>query len=50
MSKGYHAALISLGSKSSQMTLEAMRKYFNEVDEINIKNLEVNVSGRDAEV
>lgn len=50
MNKGYRAAIISLGSKSSQMTLEAMRKYFNEVDDINIKHLEVNISGRDAEV
>lgn len=50
MSKGYRAAVISLGSKSSKMTIEAMRKYFNEVDDINIKHLEVNISGRDAEV
>ena len=40
--KKYKAALISLGSKSSKMTLEAMKKYFLEVDNINIKKLEVN--------
>jgi ribosomal protein S6--L-glutamate ligase len=35
------AALMSMGSVSSQMTLEAMKKYFSVVDDINIKNLEV---------
>jgi len=35
------AALMSLGSKSSVMTLEAMNKYFDVVDDINLKNLEV---------
>ena len=35
------AALMSLGSKSSVMTLEAMNKYFDTVDDINLKNLEV---------
>lgn len=35
------AALMSLGSKSSVMTLQAMDKYFDAVDDINIKNLEV---------
>ncbi len=35
------AALISLGSKSSQMIYEAMRKYFDEVDNLDIKKLEV---------
>jgi ribosomal protein S6--L-glutamate ligase len=35
------AALLSLGSKSSSMTLEAMKKYFDEVDNVNIKDVEV---------
>ena len=35
------AALISLGSVSSQWTLEEMRKYFDVVDDISIKDLEV---------
>jgi len=35
------AALMSLGSKSSKMTLEAMKKYFDEVDDINLKKMEV---------
>lgn len=37
------AALISLGSVSSKWTLEAMKKYFKEVDEINLKDIEVDV-------
>lgn len=35
------AALMSLGSKSSVMTLKAMKKYFSSVDDINLKNMEV---------
>lgn len=35
------AALISLGSRSSQWTLEAMEKYFEEVDNINLKHIEI---------
>lgn len=37
------AALISLGSVSSKWTAEAMRKYFEEVDEIDIRYIEVTV-------
>src|SRR3989344_1127494 len=37
------AAVISLGSKSSVMTAEALKKYFEEVDMINLKNIEVNL-------
>ena len=37
------AALISLGSKSSQWTAEEMEKYFGTVDNINLKELEVNL-------
>lgn len=37
------AALISLGSKSSLMTLDAMRKYFDQVDMIQLRNIEVNL-------
>ncbi len=48
--KKYRAALMSLGSKSSQMTIDAMREYFSEVEDINIKNIEVNISGKDAEL
>jgi ribosomal protein S6--L-glutamate ligase len=40
------AALISLGSKSSIMTSEAMKKYFDEVDMIQLKNIEVSL-GKD---
>lgn len=35
------AAIISLGSVSSKWTAEAMRKYFDEVDEIPLKSIEV---------
>jgi RimK family alpha-L-glutamate ligase len=35
------AALISLGSKSSVMTAEAMKKYFEKVDIIQLKNMEI---------
>jgi len=44
------AALISQGSISSQWTLEAMKKYFDEVDDIRIKDLEISISGKTAEV
>src|SRR3989338_4452028 len=35
------AAIISLGSKSSEMIAEAMKKYFSEVDMLNLKEIEV---------
>ena len=44
------AALISLGSKSSEWTAEAMKKYFDEVDEIKLKDIEINFSGKKSEV
>jgi ribosomal protein S6--L-glutamate ligase len=44
------AAIISLGSKSSKWTAEAMRKYFDEVDELNIKKIEINLTGKEANV
>lgn len=37
------AAVISLGSKSSEMTAEAMKNYFEQVDLIQLKNIEVNL-------
>jgi ribosomal protein S6--L-glutamate ligase len=40
------AALISLGSKSSLMTVEAMRKYFDAVDSVSIKNVEVTLGSK----
>ena len=39
------AALISLGSESSDMTTESMKKYFDIVDDIEIRNIEVNLTG-----
>ena len=44
------AALISLGSVSSKLTAEAMRKYFNVVDELNIKKFEINLTGKTSQV
>jgi ribosomal protein S6--L-glutamate ligase len=38
------AALISLGSESSEWTIKAMNKYFGGVDSIDIRNIEVNLS------
>ena len=35
-----------MGSKSSLMTLEAMKKYFDVVDDINIKNIEVTLGSK----
>lgn len=35
------AAIISLGSESSKMTAEAMKEYFDEVDMINIREIEI---------
>jgi len=43
------AALMSLGSKSSIMTLQAMKKYFDVVDDINLKGLEVTL-GKDLSI
>jgi len=44
------AAIISLGSQSSKWTAEAMQKYFSEVDQLNIKNIDINICGREAEI
>lgn len=38
------AALISLGSKSSEMTAEAMKQYFDHVDHIDLRTIEVNLT------
>ena len=44
------AAIISQGSVSSKWTFEAMKKYFDEVDDINVKNLEISISGSSAQI
>ncbi len=49
-SKRYRAALISLRSVSSQWTLAAMRELFEKVDDIELKKIEINFSGKTAEV
>src|SRR3989338_6954154 len=38
------AAVISLGSVSSQWTIEAMKQYFDSVDNIDLKKIEVDLS------
>ena len=40
------AAIISLGSVSSQWTYEAMKNYFDEVDNINIKDIEISLGSK----
>ncbi|MFH1848976.1 MAG: RimK family alpha-L-glutamate ligase [archaeon] len=40
------AALISLGSVSSKWTLEEMKNFFDEVDDINIKGIEITLGGK----
>ncbi|MBT4824944.1 RimK family alpha-L-glutamate ligase [Candidatus Woesearchaeota archaeon] len=45
-----NAAVISLGSVSSKWTLEAMEKYFDKVDKIDIRELEVKLGGKKIEV
>jgi ribosomal protein S6--L-glutamate ligase len=43
------AAIISQGSQSSIMTAEAMRKYFEQVDELQLMNIEVSL-GKEGEL
>ncbi len=44
------AALISLGSTSSKWTAEAMRKYFEEVDEIDIRKIEIKIGSKENQI
>ncbi len=44
------AGLISLQSKSSLMIVEALKKYFTNVDSLDIRKMEANLSGRDLEI
>lgn len=44
------AAVISLGSVSSQWTINSMKKHFDSVDNINIKYIEITFSGEKAEI
>ncbi len=44
------AAIISLGSISSKMTIEAMKKHFDEVDHIDIQELEVSLGEKKAQI
>jgi len=44
------AALISLGSISSKWTIEALKKYFSQVDHIDITELEVSLGEKKGEV
>ena len=40
------AALISMGSVSSEWSLKAMQKYFDEVDNLDVRNIEVDISDK----
>ena len=42
-------AFISLGSESSKMTAAALAKYFDTVDHLNLKNIEINL-GKEPQV
>ena len=44
------AAVISLGSTSSSWIVESLRKYFDQVDDLSIKDIETNFSGEKLEV
>src|SRR3989344_4254272 len=44
------AAIISLGSVSSKWIYESMKKYFDEVDMLNLQDIEVNIGKGGAEV
>lgn len=44
------AAILSQGSLSSKWTIDAMKEYFDVVDDLNIKHLEINFSGNQAQV
>jgi len=44
------AAVLSLESESSKWTIEAMKKYFDEVDALNIRYIEISMSGKKAEI
>jgi ribosomal protein S6--L-glutamate ligase len=44
------AALVSLGSESSVWTIKAMERYFDNVDNIDLRNIEVNLSSGKSDV
>ncbi|MDP7140901.1 MAG: ATP-grasp domain-containing protein, partial [Candidatus Woesearchaeota archaeon] len=44
------AALISLGSVSSKWIAKAMKKYFDEVDEIDLKGIEMTLTSKELEI
>jgi ribosomal protein S6--L-glutamate ligase len=44
------AALISLGSVSSKGVAKAMKKYFDEVDEIDLKGIEMTLTSKELEI
>ncbi len=44
------AAVISLGSESSKWTIKAMEEYFDSVEDVNLRNIEVNLSSGSSDV
>ncbi|MBN1792949.1 RimK family alpha-L-glutamate ligase [Candidatus Woesearchaeota archaeon] len=44
------AAIISLGSRSSDWTADAMKKYFEEVDHLDIRKIDIKISGNEEEI
>src|SRR3989344_1504061 len=50
MEKKYKACVISMGSTSSDWTVEAMKKYFIEVDNLYIKNIQISLEAKEPKV
>jgi ribosomal protein S6--L-glutamate ligase len=44
------AAIISLGSQSSEWTAAAMKKYFSVVDSLDIRKIDIKISGNEEEI
>jgi ribosomal protein S6--L-glutamate ligase len=44
------AALLSLGSQSSEWTYDAMKRYFGVVDSLDIRKIDIKISGREQEI
>ncbi len=50
MDNNLKAAIMSLGSTSSEWTGKAMKKYFSQVDELDVRKIDVKISGKDDEI
>jgi ribosomal protein S6--L-glutamate ligase len=50
LTQNVKAAIISLGSTSSEWTSESMKKYFTQVDELDIRKIDIKISGKEDEI